>query len=121
MKPPGADRVRELNEDMAGKIGSAWAEGESGLPRGNTPLPELTIRPRPAQGISPPWPQTRAREAPAQAPGPSAWRLFPVPAPGERLQSSLASCPVAVGAGALLLLPIGQSPAPGCSRRCRFG
>jgi hypothetical protein len=49
---------------------------------------------------------------------------FPhMPAPRERLQRLLASCPVAmrVRAAAFVLLPIGQSPTPRCSRRCRLG
>ena len=47
---------------------------------------------------------------------------FLLPAPGERLQRILASCPVAVRRhAAALVLPMGQSPAPGCSWWRRFG
>jgi hypothetical protein len=43
-------------------------------------------------------------------------------APRERLQRILASCPVAVRwHAAALVLPMGQSPAPGCSWWRRFG
>ena len=47
---------------------------------------------------------------------------FLLPAPGERLQRLLASCPVAVRRCATaLVLPMRQSPAPRCSWWRRFG
>ena len=48
---------------------------------------------------------------------------FPhLPALGKRLHLFLASCPVAVrGRATALVLPMRQSPAPGCGRWRRFG